>query len=347
MVEKQSLLIRADADVRIGSGHVMRCLALAQGWIESGGVVYFASAILPDGLANRLVTEGLHLCRLDVGAGSPADAQAAAELAREIKADWLVVDGYHFGYEYQLSIKEHGLRLLVIDDYGHAGRYVADLILNQNVYATVDLYPYRAGETKLLLGVEYALLRREFWDWQGWERPISTTPNKLLVTLGGGDANNVTLRVIQAIQRLEDISLEVVIIVGGSNPHLAALQNAVRNDSRLQLVHNVDNMPELMAWADGAVSAAGSTCWELAFMGLPALLIILADNQRPIAEELDKTGICVNLGWFDKLTNQQIRTGLYNLMADEKQRLRMSVSGKKLVDGLGTQRVIRLLNRYD
>jgi UDP-2,4-diacetamido-2,4,6-trideoxy-beta-L-altropyranose hydrolase len=290
-----------------------------------------------------LKANGVRLNRITVDAGSTADALATIKLARDHGAKWLVVDGYHFDYEYQQMIKEQGLRLLVIDDFGHAERYVADLILNQNIYAAVDLYRFRSPSTRLLLGTRYALLRSEFWHWQGWQRPISARASRILVTLGGGDANNATLRVIETIQPAVQSPLEAIIVVGGGNPHRAELKKAIRDDSRFRLVQNVDNISELMAWADVAISAAGSTCWELAFMGLPALLIVLAENQRPAAEDLDRLGCCVNLGWFHELAAHQLLAQLDSLIRAKSRRQVMSKAGKELVDGLGSHRVVNRL----
>ncbi len=335
------ILIRADANTQIGTGHLMRCLALAQAWQEAGGEVYFLTAFKSPAIETRLTDEGFKIILIDAQPGSLVDAEQTAKMAHNLGSEWLVVDGYHFGASYQKVIKDKNLKLLFIDDYSHAEHYYADIILNQNIYATETLYTNREPDTRLLLGPDYVLLRREFWPWRGWQRQIPTKARKILVTLGGGDPDNVTLKVIQALQQVALDNLEVVVVVGGSNPHLASLQTAVEDSPHaIQLVHNVTNMPELMAWADVAISAGGSTCWEMAFMGLPNLVLVLADNQQPIAEKLDKTGVALNLGWYDKVSSDDVVKVLLELLGDVEWITKMSKCGQWLIDGMGTKRVV-------
>ncbi|MBE7532518.1 MAG: UDP-2,4-diacetamido-2,4,6-trideoxy-beta-L-altropyranose hydrolase [Ardenticatenaceae bacterium] len=340
-----TLLIRADGGTQMGTGHLMRCLALAQGWQEAGGEVLFVLAWEMPAIEERLRQEGMQVAHLvGVVAGSEADAAATAVLARQHHARWIVVDGYHFGSAYQKQIKEAGYSLLFIDDNAHADHYYADLVLNQNIYAQAHLYQAREPYTRLLLGTSFALLRREFWPWRGWQRPMPEVARHLLVTLGGSDPDNVTLKVIQALQQLSG-EWEAVIAVGGQNPHYQELVTAVGNDPRFHLRQNVPNMPELMAWADVAVSAGGSSCWELAFMQLPAAVVVLAPNQSPIAQALQHDGCVVNLGDHTVLTTSIILMVLESLVCDRDHYRVMSMRGRQLVDGLGTDRVLAQFQR--
>lgn len=333
------LLIRADANVQIGTGHIMRCLALAQAWQEAGGKAHFALASATPVLEARLTSEGMNLTRLNAPPGSAEDATQTIALARKLAAVWVVVDGYHFGADYQQAIKAAGLRLLFIDDYGHADHYCADIVLNQNIYADESLYARRAPGVELLLGTRYALLRREFWPWCGWKREIPPVARKVLVTMGGADPNNVTLKVIQALQQTDIAELQARVVVGGGNPHLRELEYAIRNTQHaIRLIHNASNMPELMAWADVAISAGGSTCWELAFMGLPILVVILAENQCLIAQELATAKIAHKLGWHTQITADQIAHSLQTLTQADL--VSMSERGQQLVDGRGSNRVV-------
>jgi UDP-2,4-diacetamido-2,4,6-trideoxy-beta-L-altropyranose hydrolase len=338
------LLIRVDASTQIGSGHVMRCLALAQALQDEGGEAIFALATHAPNLESRLKSEGMKVVRLGVEAGTVEDASKASALAHSCSCQWVVVDGYHFRGEYQRIIKDAGLSLLFIDDYGHSEHYYADFVLNQNVYAHEGFYQNRESYTKLLLGTKYALLRREFWQWQGWIREIPPVAKKILVTLGGADPDNVTLKVIQAFQDLTVQGLEVVVVVGGSNPNYEKLLAAVKkSEVSIELRSNVTNMPELMAWADVAIAAGGSTTWELAFMGLPSLLIVLADNQRAIAHTLNSMEVAVNLGWYDDVRIDYLSPKIAQLMKEEKRRSQMVKLSRELVDGEGSDRVLMQL----
>lgn len=341
------LIIRADGGTQMGTGHLMRCLALAQGWQEAGGEVLFVLAWEMPAIEERLWQEGMQVAHLvGVVAGSEADVAATAVLARQHHARWIVVDGYHFDSAYQKQIKEAGFSLLFIDDNAHADHYYADLVLNQNIYAQARLYQARERHTRLLLGTSFALLRREFWPWRGWQRPMPEAARHLLVTLGGSDPDNVTLKVIQALQQLSG-DWEAVIVVGGQNPHYQELVTAVGNDPRFQLRQNVPNMPELMAWADLAVSAGGSSIWELAFMGVPTLLVTLADNQSEAVNTLAQNGICLKLDQNRTLTLARVKEYLESVLKDSAQRALMHKRARDLVDGYGVVRIVNNMQSAD
>jgi UDP-2,4-diacetamido-2,4,6-trideoxy-beta-L-altropyranose hydrolase len=336
------LLLRTEASVAIGTGHVMRCLALAQAWRHAGGHAIFAMAEATPAVEERLRSEGFEVARPGVRVGSAADAEEAARLAHKHNVSWVVVDGYEFGAEYQATLKSRGLKVLFIDDNGHAGRYSADLVLNQNVQASEAFYPSRDASTRLLLGPRFAMLRREFTSWRGWNREIPAVARRVLVTMGGSDPDNVTERVVRAI--LADPSLNATVVVGGSNPHLPQLRELVAGaQQNVHLVDNVPNMPELMAKSDVAISGAGTTSLEMCFLGLPVLLIVLADNQRPAAEELNRRGAAINLGDGAEIRPSILSPCLTRLVSSQDTRKAMSERGRELVDGHGAERVVRAM----
>lgn len=339
-----SLLIRADGNDQIGTGHVMRCIALAQAWQETGGDVYFVVGEGSVSLESRIRDEGVNLHIISGQPGSTVDAAQTLALAEAVDSTWIVVDGYQFNADYQQAVKRTGLQLLFIDDYGHADYYSADLILNQNVYAVKDFYNNCSDITQLLLGTRYALLRREFWSWRDWEHKIALKAHKVLVTLGGGDQGNVVLDVVRALKALDDKDLEVVVIVASSSLHLETLIEATEAYGRkFRLESEVIDLPVLMAWADIAVSAGGSTCWELAFMGIPFLVITLAGNQAAVGPGLETAGAAIHLGWHSNATIQQTAGIVESLLSGYARRVKMAHSGQKLVDGYGASRVVQFM----
>jgi UDP-2,4-diacetamido-2,4,6-trideoxy-beta-L-altropyranose hydrolase len=339
-----SLVIRADASAKIGTGHVMRSLALGQAWQELGGGVTFLTAPEASGIEERLKSEDMNVEHLSSHPGSCGDAHETIHLAKDSGATWLVVDGYHFDSEYQRIIKDSGLKLLFIDDNGHAYHYYADFVLNQNLHAHERFYPSIEPYTRLLLGTRYVLLRKEFLKWLRWKREIPEVARKVLVTLGGSDPNNVTLKVINALKKIEVPDLDVKIVVATSNPYTETLQNAsLSAPCSMRILRNVNDMPDLMAWADLAVSAGGSTCWEMAFMGFPSLILILAENQRPVAGSLDTMGVARNLGWHENLSYDRIAQALSSLLADSETRTEMTRRGQALIDGEGVNKVLMYL----
>ena len=347
-----TLVIRADATSESGTGHVMRCLALAQAWIDQDGEVVFISHCESDAIKKRITGEGINLISLDKPHPDPFDLYFTKSTLNKLKAQnstgktWLVVDGYHFDADYQKSIKAAGYKLLWIDDCGHADHYYADLVLNQNISADPICYARRESYTQLLLGPRYALLRREFKRWQGWQREISPVARKVLVTLGGGDPDNVTLKVIQALKQVEVPGLEARIVVGPANPHREALDLEVRSDKHLQLLDNAANMAELISWADLAICAGGSTFYEIAFMQLSSCVIVIAENQKLNVTQLEKEKLCLNGGYLDSLKINEISKNVCHLVFKEKLRKEMSGKLRGTVDGLGTIRIISEILRY-
>ncbi len=336
-----NLVIRADASREMGTGHVMRCLALAQAWRDAGGCAIFAMAgEMPD-IERRLKGDGFAVYRIAAKPGSEEDATLTADLAVRQRAWFVVVDGYQFDSQYQMSLKEAGLRLLFIDDYGHAGFYVADLVLNQNVYAREGLYKNRSIETRLLLGPAFVLLRREFWPWRGRFRKNPKTARKILITLGGSDLENVTLLILSSLQNLTADGIEVVAVVGAGNVHSASLEASSKSaNDTIKLVRNISNMPELMAWADMAIISGGTTSYETVFMGLPSLIVVIAANQIQVAEKMAEIGAARNLGWHHDLAREHIQKIVEDFRANCDARDEMSKISRRLVDGQGTDRVI-------
>lgn len=340
---ENALLIRADASTRIGTGHLTRCLALAQTWEDSGGEVVFITVCESAGLLQRLSDEGFRIVALERSYPDPADWEVTSQVLATHPNAWVVLDGYYFDSTYQRQVKEAGHPLLVIDDIAHLEHYYADIVLNQNIRAD-ELHYECELSTHLLLGTQYVLLRREFLQWKGWKREIPDVARKVLITLGGSDPDNITLKIISAMNKLKLKDLEIKVVIGPSNPHMPLLKEAVEHSPLpISLLPSPEDMPELMAWADVAVSGAGSTCWEMAFMELPSALLVLADNQKSIAKGLTEAGAALNLGWFENVTGSQVTNRLVRLLNDRQSRSQMRHLGRTLVDGAGNQRVATTL----
>ena len=340
-LNSNNLIIRADANIQIGTGHVMRCLALAQAWQDAGGKVTFVMAMKPPAIEDRLRSEDIGVVYVDEIPGSTGDAIQTVVMAEQHDAQWIVVDGYHFDGAYQKEIKKSEKRLLFVDDYGHTDHYCADILLNQNLHAHDGLYGNREPDTKLLLGTRFVLLRREFLRWQGWEREVPPMARQILVTFGGSDEQNVTYKAVRALKQADLNGTDVSVIVGSANPDLEVIRNELMSSPfKSQLLNSVNDMATLMASADIAISASGSTCWELAYMGLPSLVLPLTDNQVPIANELGRRGIVVNLGGCGNISVPQITKITKELISSSNERTIMSKRGSTLIDGDGAARIV-------
>lgn len=375
-----TLVIRADADSQIGTGHVMRCVALAQAWRAAGGRAILLSSpgespqpeTGDSPFLQRVVASGLEYQPLSHRHPHPGDFDATLGFLESISErathTWLAVDGYHFDAAYVEAVRDCGSRVLLIDD-GQFGvsslsssnashlpsataAGCANLLLNQNLGAeNVD---YACDEeTTLLLGSRYLLLRPEFLDATPGGRSIPDVARKVLVTMGGADPHNDTALAIRALEQVNsDLpgGVEARIVLGGSfqRRHVELLQRQLaRSSAGFQPLANVEDMPGLMNWADVALSAAGTTAWELAFLGVPATLLVVAENQRPVAERLAEAGAAVNLGCARRLTADRIAAEIVALCRDAGRRRRQCEAGRRLIDGRGAARVVAVMKALD
>lgn len=340
------LLVRADATIASGTGHVMRCLALAQAWQHAGGDVTFAMAQSTSAIRERLRSERVKIVAIQAVPGSAEDTRQTITTALFHNAEWLVVDGYHFNAHY-VSELQNVRPLLVIDDNGEIEFYSSELVLNQNVHARAEMYAKRAPGTRLLLGPHYTLLRNEFTAYRNWARNVPERGTRVLLTMGGSDPKDLTPGILSAMADLSIDDLQIRVVVGGSAENRSGVaEEAEKFPGRVEVMSNVANMAELMAWADLAIAGAGTTCWEMCLLGVPAILVVVAENQRFIAEHLAGIGAAVNAGPAELLDCSSLAQVTAELLENRDRRLKMSQSARQLVDGLGSERVrAALLNR--
>lgn len=332
----------------MGTGHVMRCLALAQAWQDSGGTAVFAMVEPLPSLRERLFSEGMDVVPVEALPASGDDAGCVAELANQRAAAWVVVDGYHFDADYQRELKAAGLQILFLDDNGQAGPYAADVVLNQNANAHKNLYPDCEPYTRLLLGSRYVLLRREFEPWREWVREVPDFGRKILITMGGSDPDNITLKAIEALTKAGVEGLEATVVVGGCNPHLESLERRISAAGRfIRLCRNATDIPELMAWADVALAAAGGSLWELLFMGCPVLSYARNVVQGGIVAELGWQGVVQDLGHPESFDPASLGAAIAELARSRERRRRMSELGRDRVDGRGAGRICELLITHE
>ncbi|MFO0678077.1 MAG: UDP-2,4-diacetamido-2,4,6-trideoxy-beta-L-altropyranose hydrolase [Polyangiaceae bacterium] len=332
-----TLLLRADADARIGTGHFMRMLALAEAWREGGGDATFGGR-LPEALVPRALAIGAKFVPRPEGTD---DAEWTVALAGALGATRVVADGYGFPLAFQRKVRASGLRLAVVDDNAENAPYDADWIVNVNFHASQDLVSRRNADARCLLGPNFALVRGEFRRSGERRAPRDETP-KVLVTMGGADPPDATGAILDAFARRPPPKFETIVLVGGANPRLGSYTG--RRIPRLTLAYNVEDVADIMRNVDVALAAIGATTWELALSGVPSVVVALADNQVPLAEILHAKGAVDYVGdvrvsrsaepWLDRVDA---------LLADPTRREALVNASRNLVDGRGASRIVQSL----
>lgn len=338
---RPKLLIRTDASPTSGLGHLMRCRALACEWIARGGEATFVTTGTPPGLLDWIRREG---CAIRIG---PSDRSHREEpnwlvpLLQEEKPAVLVLDGYDFDLEYQQVVKPWINCLVCLDDV--PGRRVAcDVLLNQNLGVTAEEYePLIPHGTTLLLGPRYALLRPEVKEHAGSYRQ-SAKPRRVLVTLGGADPADHTARVLKELAGTPDLELDVVL--GALYPHADPKDRlAGIAPERVRVHRGPDGLLELARQADLAVTAGGSTVWELACLGIPMVVIGTAANQKAVLRGLKAEQAALVVGWIESMESGTIGRAVQSLLAAPSRLEELSKAAIRLVDGKGVERVVEVI----
>jgi UDP-2,4-diacetamido-2,4,6-trideoxy-beta-L-altropyranose hydrolase len=330
-----NFLIRTDASSKIGIGHLMRCIALGQILQDDNHNVCFLTQTINKYLLDRLRKENFNVRKLIRNINIFEDAKKTTEYAKKINADWVVTDGYKFETDYQKIIKDAGLKLMCIDDIAEC-HYVSDIVLNQNMNAEkVFNYSYESY-TKLLLGIKYVLLRREFRNLRGWEREIKKNCENILITMGGSDSGNLTLKILNILEFISDDIFNIRIILGPEFKNDFSINKLMKGSRhRIEILRNVEDMSGSIKWCDLAISAAGSTVWEMTIFDTPLMLFPQALNQKLIADELDTKKMACSLNYEGtdiQIINALFREKFTKLIKNDFERVFISKNIGTLID---------------
>ena len=356
MTQIAPLLLRADADAQPGNSHLVRLLALGSAWQARGGQVVCLGHVASPVMQQRIRQTGATFIPLRCRYPHPDDlaivSQQIALMHQQAGPDgtvWTAVDGHHFDVEYQGEIRALGSRLLVIDDLADACRYDADLVLNQNPGIDERRYTGSVGsETTLLLGARYALLPPRFGRYRPLRAAVSEVARSVLIAFDGADPLDLTSKALAAVEQAAVPHLRVRVLVGASNRHTAALRAwARRRPGQVELVFAPFNRAAEMAAADMAVTAAGDTCFELACMQTPALVIATTPAQAPTAQAMARAGAMIDLGPARELSMQHMAAAVQSLGLSPQARSRQIDFGRALVDGVGAARVTAVMRALD
>lgn len=332
------ILIRADANEHIGTGHMMRCLSMARALVSKGESVLFITA---DNKGKRLIEQnGFHAeCLATEWTDMNSEIVVLVELIKNKKPTLMIVDSYFVTQQYLESLSEH-TKTVYFDDM-NVQLWSVDYLINYNVYADAfDYSAYKTTSTKLLLGPSYAPLRAEFRNIQ--KRIIRDEVSDVLVSAGGADPERVTERILCDICPMWP-NVTFHFLVGALNPRIKDITNTDVSNALYYV--NEKNISGLMQKCDIAIAAAGTTLYELCACGIPTITYILADNQIEAARQFDNKKIMFNAGDCRKNNefNKNINEWFSILIENKNARVSFSEAMQNLVDGEGTDRIIKCI----
>ena len=369
------VVIRADANSKIGMGHVMRCLSVADALLKRGEEVLFVTA--DDTPVPLLTKKGvpyrvLHTDYADMEAELPGllcilqELTQRAELPEEVlsrmssqrKDIAILVDSYYVTEKYLAALKKR-ITTIYMDDI-YAFSYPVDMLINYNIYGEEMGYEKDAAfaDTKLLLGANYVPLREEFSAGAGYVQSrkalslgaanvMPAEEGGILITTGGSDSFNLAGQLLMEAMKYDALKEKEYHVVSGSlNPHIGELQALAQKHENIHIHCNVTNMAELMAESEVALSAGGSTLYELCAVGVPVIAFSFAENQERLVQTFVKRGIAQYGGNYRTDGNKMIQNtiaGLEKLCGDEALKTEYRRKALQLVDGRGAERIAEAL----
>ncbi|PWK16176.1 UDP-2,4-diacetamido-2,4,6-trideoxy-beta-L-altropyranose hydrolase [Tumebacillus permanentifrigoris] len=366
------IVFRADSSTEIGTGHVMRCLTLADELRARGARIAFLCRELDGNLCDYIETiKGHAVFRMPVipdleesslsfyerwmGASWAQDALQVQEILQELDppADWLILDSYALDQRFESRMRQWVDQIMVIDDMADRP-HDCDLLLDQNLYPNLEtrydaLVP---KDCRMLLGPRYALLRPEFASARETLRQRDGQVRRMLVFFGGSDPTEETEKALEALRSLKLDHVTVDVVVGGANPRKAQIA-ALCAELPTAVFHlQIQNMAELMASADLGIGAMGSATWERCYLGLPSITVVVAENQAETTAAVEAAKAVWNLGWSDEVTPAKLAKAVYDMMQAPDQLLEMSEAGLKLMGsrqdlGIGGPVSQAIYSRYE
>ncbi len=334
--EKPRVAIRVDASESIGLGHLIRCINMAIALRARGAACEFYCAQRDELVQSILAKRGFSFVALGVEIGSTRDRAA---FTASLGATTLVIlDGYAFDAHYMAALRAAGAYVCVVDDLGD--RVLdCDSILNHNFYAVGLTYRNAPVECLRLLGPHYGIVGDDFVVARG-QHVSRREANRVLIVMGGADPTRETEKSLRALAHLAGSRLDVRVVIGPANPFGVAIERAAVAcvDHAVTLIRAPEDLAAQMVWCDVALSASGMTCMELACVSVPAIVVAVAENQRAVADALQRGGLMRSLGWHADVGEETLANALRDLLIDFAARNKMYALQRNAIDGLGKER---------
>lgn len=355
-----NIVFRVDASFAMGTGHVMRCRTLATELKKRGDHIRFITRAHRGHLADMLACDGFAVTLLPqpsmienkehdyaswLGVSQQEDAEQTGEALENQVCDWLIVDHYGLDRTWEEILQSRTRNLMVIDDLANRA-HACHVLMDQN-YAGRGLERYTGlvpTRCRLLLGTRYALLRPEYARYREAAAKHTGDIKRVLIFMGGADNANITGKVLDALSTARTAHLDVDIVIGPNFIHQADVTGKVSERNHTRIHESRAHLADLMAEADLAIGAGGATNWERMCMGLPSLVVSIAENQVPACEVLAEYGLIRYLGRAKDIDVTVIESALTEALTTPAQLRDMAANSQAHVDGWGASRVAEVLS---
>jgi len=336
------IVFRTDGNYNVGIGHLMRCLALSEELTKRGHTCIFFSKI-DDELINKTSKFNINYQKIKSETTLDEDLKKLISYSKENKINWIITDNYEINSDYIQQLKQNNINVLSVDDAANM-HYYSDIVLNQNIGAEKLNFSIE-DYTQLLSGSKYIMMRNELL--KNPDKNPNEEVRNILITLGGTERDNLTLKILQLIEEIVE-NKEITVVTGPFNPSYQKIKDFTeKTNLKINLIKSPKNMSDLYLKSDIAISAGGSSCYELAYYGIPNIIITIAENQINNAKELNEKNIGIYLGSSNKFSENEFKEKLKELINNKKLRETMSKNGKTLVDGQGKKRIVDEMEKYN
>jgi len=352
--KEKKIIIRTDSSTEIGSGHVMRCLTLAEILKENNAQVVFLCREYFNDFTGYIERKGFSVIKLTSISRWPEgpggivfpinwqnydwewDAKISQNiLSRDFKGfDWLIVDHYGLDWRWETAMRSYVNNIMVIDDLANRN-HDCDLLLDQNFQKNLNRRydSLVSSHCKTFLGPQYALLRLEILKAKDKVRERDGKIHHILIFMGGGDPTNETEKALKAIQLINHPEISVDVVLGGLFKNKEKIRKLCSAIPNCVCYCQVENMAELMLKADLAIGSSGTTSWERCYLGLPSIILVIADNQKDIAIALEEEGAVWNLGWCDQVTEEVLARTLENVLLKSEEVKKVGQNAFRIMGG--------------
>ena len=344
-IDKKIIFIRVDSSTKVGYGHLIRCLALAD-TLKKSFKINFICTNLNGNLISQICKKKFEVFRFNTKSqriNVKKDAEKTISIIKKHrnKKSLLILDSYILSQEWENRVRPYVKRLIVIDDLMDR-KHSCDLIIDQNLHTQMNsLYNKSVLKNCVkLLGPDYAILRNQFIAQRKYARIRSLPIKNILVSFGGTDNENHTLHALTSLKKLNS-DVNVNVVTGTANIGKKIIKNFCKKNFNYNYFEQVENMAKLMKIADLCIGSSGTTTWERCCLGLPAIVTVASNDQKDIASAVSKNKCIINLGKIKKSDNVNYVRLMKNLKNSELQN--MSRNCMKLVDGKGAARISKYI----